>query len=242
MPLLSVSQEHNLYQEIETQLVSPYSKVKETFIVGLYRIIIKTGFLENTKKKPIVVFFTQDGKEVPKKDWTHEMKNAAKQYEKEYPVPNAGKKYSLLGKIWFSVAILGLIAAFAAIFYGIVFKAPQLEKDRKEFAKLPVVGDCYYGNIGKSNPFEIKYGWIKIIAVNPVDSICTYVTSSKISNDINFETKNEEFNNFSNVELKGKFKSSPEKLKISIYSSDKNTYFKSSVLNDAVKNYKIPAN
>lgn len=244
MPILEISENVEVYQEITERLISPYSKIAEDMTVRLCAQTIHNAFVENTRKKPIVLFYTQtEGKEIPKNDWTHEMKQVAEHFAVMNPVPYSGKRYSLLGKIWISTAVLGIISAFALVFYLSVFKAPQDNLSREAFVALPQEGDKFYGSINqlagmKSNT---EYAWIKILTVNPKDSTCTYAISDN-PGSLNFNTLEEEHNSFSSVLLTGKFQSNKEKGKITIVSKDKNTRFECLVINNEFNIYKISVN
>jgi len=245
MPIIHISESIELYKEFENKFVSPYNTNRVLIKVQLYRQIISTGLVENIKKKPLVIFyFASDGKDIPKKDWTHEMKQSATQYELDYPVSNAGKKYSLFGKILFGSTGIGLTIACAAIFYLLYFKVPQQKNGYAEFIRLPKIGDKYYGSImtplTDQYKSQINHGWIKIIAVNPVDSIISYTTSLDIG-QLTFDTLQADHTNFDVTVLNGKFRVN-KKSNIHIISIDKKTRFESTVISNKTDHYKISAN
>ncbi|GAA3523132.1 hypothetical protein GCM10022393_42360 [Aquimarina addita] len=245
MPIITVTERKECYKEFGSRLVSPYSDVNEPMTVGLYKRIITTAIIQNIKKKPIVVFYLQiDGREIPKRDWTHEMKKSAEQYAKDYLVPDAGKKYSLLGKILFSFASIGVLAAGASIFYILYFFAPRQKLNFEEFVAIPKVGDKYYGSIrqiiDENKTPKMLHGWIKIISVVPEDSIISYTTSTRLGG-LTFETFDAEHNNFTTTILTGKFNARENKQKISIISSDRKNVFECQVISNETKNYKITA-
>lgn len=239
-----ISEEQELYKEFQEEFSTPVD-------VALYKRKISSklfiGTLSRTvDKKPVVYFYNSSTKnEISKRDWTPEMKSAATQYAKKYPVPNAGKKFTLLGKSFIFLTIGGILAAIIGVSYGILFKAPKLKNNVEQFTALPKVGDKFYGLINQTtSPTKapkLEYGWIKITNVSPADSICTYVLSNNLG-EVTFnaleEADHEKFNTESYF---GKFKSNKEKQFISLISKDKNDRFESRVLNNDTKNYKISA-
>ncbi|MHA7057235.1 hypothetical protein ACWGOQ_0008460 [Aquimarina sp. M1] len=245
MAILTISKHLEHYQTLNDQFVSPYIHIEVMMEVRLYKKIISTGLIENIQKKPVITFYTTtDRTEIPKKDWTQQMKKAAVIYAKEYPVTDAGKTYSSLGKLVFSTAIIGVLSAFALVFYIFYFSNPQTKMNIEEFVSLPTNGDKYYGFINQSldenkTPF-LAHGWIKVIAVNPVDSTCTYVTSTGVG-ELTFDTLEADHTNFSNTQIKGKFKADKRAQKIALISSDKRWRFESQVISNKTKNYKITA-
>ncbi|WP_299180750.1 hypothetical protein [uncultured Aquimarina sp.] len=245
MPILTISEHLELYQTLKNQFVSPYTNMDVTMEILLHKRVIDTGLIQNIKKKPVIAFYTTtDRTEIPKKDWTQQMKKAAADYAKQYPIVDAGKTYSTFGKVIFSTAIIGVVGAFALVFYLFMFSNPQTKMNIEEFVSLPNKGDKYYGFINqtldeKKTPF-LAHGWIKVIAINPVDSTCTYVTSKGVG-ELTFDTLEADHNNFSNMEIKGKFKADKRAQKISLISSDKRWRFESQVISNKTKNYKITA-
>ncbi|WP_299221822.1 hypothetical protein [uncultured Aquimarina sp.] len=243
MPIISISEHLEHYHTLKSKFISPSNKMEALMEVCLYKKVISTGLVENVQKKPVVAFYTTTNRtEVPKRDWTQQMKQAALRYAQEYPVMDSGKTYSLLGKILFSTATIGVIGAFASVFYVLYFSAPQSKISIEEFVSLPEKGDRYYGFINqtiddKQTPF-LGHGWIQIVDVNPIDSTCVYVTSTGVG-ELTFDTLEAEHTSFSNQEIQGKFNADKRAQKISIISQDKRWRFNSQVMSNKTKNYKI---
>ncbi|WP_298319249.1 hypothetical protein [uncultured Aquimarina sp.] len=245
MPIITISEHLEHYHTLKSKFISPSSKMEVLMEVCLYKKVINTGLVENVKKKPVVAFYTTTNRtEVPKRDWTQQMKQAALRYAQEYPVMDSGKTYSLFGKILFSTTIIGVVGAFALIFYLVYFGNPQAKMNIEEFVSLPEKGDRYYGFINQTiddsqTPF-LAHGWIQIVNVNPIDSTCVYVTSTSIG-ELTFDTLEAEHTSFSDQEIQGKFNSDKNAQKISIISQDKRWRFNSQVMSNKTKNYKITA-
>ncbi|SEK37968.1 hypothetical protein SAMN04487910_0388 [Aquimarina amphilecti] len=245
MPIITISEHLEHYQTLKSQFVSPHTNMEVMMEVRLHKKIINTGLVQNIQKKPVIAFYTTPERtEIPKKEWTQQMKKTAVEYAKEYPVIDAGKTYSTFGKVIFSTTIIGIIGAFALVFYLFVFSNPQVKMNIEEFVSLPSQGDKFYGFINQSldekkKPF-LAHGWIKVIAVNPVDSTCTYVTSTGIG-ELTFDTLESDHSSFANKEIQGKFKADKKAQKITLISSDKRWRFESQVISNKTKNYKITA-
>ncbi|MFD2562128.1 hypothetical protein [Aquimarina rubra] len=242
MPIQTISEHLEHYKTLKSQFVSPYNKMEILMEARLHKKIISTGLVENIKKKPVVVFYTTSNQtEVPKKDWTQQMKKAAVDYAVEYPVPDAGKTYSLFGKILFSTTIIGVVGACALIFYLLYFSTPQFKMNLEEFVSLPKKGDRYYGFIHQTIDDEQKpflaHGWIKIIDVN-ADSTCTYVLSTD-PGALTFDTLDAEHTSFSDTAIQGKFNADERAQKVTIISQDKRSRFDAQVMSNKIKNYKI---
>ncbi|WP_027391259.1 hypothetical protein [Aquimarina latercula] len=245
MPILTISEHLEHYQTLKSQFISPYTNMEVMMEVRLHKKVINTGLVQNIQKKPVIAFYTTtDRTEISKKKWTQQMKKAAADYAKQYPIVDAGKTYSTFGKIIFSTTIIGVIGALALVFYLFMFSNPQAKMNIEEFVSLPNKGDKYYGFINqtldeKKTPF-LAHGWIKVIAVNPIDSTCTYVTGEEVG-ALTFETLEADHSNFSNTQIKGKFKADKRAQKISLISADKRWRFESQVISNKTKNYKITA-
>lgn len=245
MPILSISEHLEPYKILKTQSVLPNSKMEVLLEVRLHKKVISTGLVKNIREQPVIAFYTTtDHTEILEKDWTQQMKKIALAYAKEYPVPDAGKKYSLLGKIIFSTAIIGVISACTVIFYLMYFGGPQLKINIEEFVSLPKKGDRFYGLVNQTRDNGttpvLAHGWIKIVAVNPTDSTCVYVTSSALG-EITFDTLKAEYTSFTNTEIQGKFIANKSNQKVIVISKDKRSRFDAQVLNNETKNYKITA-
>lgn len=126
MAILFVNEEWIVHKEFNSNLVSPYTHTTELMIISMYkRVITVKGIVTNIKKKPDITFYiVKNDKEILKRDWTVEMRKSANQYIRDYPILNSGMKPTLLGKILFTITILGLSAAFIAIGYIILFLPP----------------------------------------------------------------------------------------------------------------------
>ncbi|WP_405209031.1 hypothetical protein [Aquimarina sp. LLG6339-5] len=234
-----------LYKSFESKFVSPYDQVRKLIKVQLYKRIVSSKISVNVKKKPLVVFyFASNGIDVPKEDWTYEMRQSARQYAIDYPVLGAKKKYSNYGKTMRFLSVATAISISVIFFYIYNIKAIELENDFVEFTSLPKIGDKYYGlliqPVSDSDLPEKSYGWIKIIDVNPVDSIVSY----RISFDLGTATINTldiDYTNFEFIIFEGKFEVIGDR-EIKIVSPDKKMKFKSQMIQDDIGNYKISAN
>ncbi|WP_298547078.1 hypothetical protein [uncultured Aquimarina sp.] len=234
-----------LYKSFESKFVSPYSETRELIKVQLYKQIVSSKISVNIKKKPLVVFyFASNGLDIPKEDWTYEMKQSAKQYALDYPVPGAERKYSSFGKVTNAIAGIIVLLICVTIFYYFNQKVIQLKNDFVEFTSLPKIGDKYYGaitqSISNSDIPEKSYGWIKIIYVNPADSIISYRTSFDLG-EATFNTLDTDYTNFEFIIFEGKFKVTEDR-EIKIISPNKKMKFESQVIHKDVRNYKISAN
>ncbi|WP_299314304.1 hypothetical protein [uncultured Aquimarina sp.] len=233
-----------LYKSFESKFVSPYSETRELIKVQLYKQIVSSRISVNIKKKPLVVFyFASNGIDIPKEDWTYEMKQSAKQYAMDYPVPGAEKKYSRFGKVTNAVAGIIVVLICVTIFYYFNQKSIKLRNDFVEFTSLPKTGDKYYGSITQSvsdsDVPEKSYGWIKIIYVNPSDSIISYRTSFDLG-EVTFNTLNTDYTNFEFIIFEGKFEVTADR-EIKIISQDEKMRFESQVIRENTRNYKISA-
>ncbi|SEK82795.1 hypothetical protein SAMN04487910_1231 [Aquimarina amphilecti] len=234
-----------LYKSFEIKFVSPYGDTREFIKVQLYKQIVSSRISENIKRKPLIVFyFASNGIDIPKEDWTYEMKESAREYSLDYPVPGAGKRYSNFGNtIRFLTSIITILTC-TIIFYLYNQKTIQLKSDLDEFTSFPKTGDKYYGSmtqpISNSDIPEKSYGWIKIIYVNPNDSIVSYRTSFDLG-AVSFNTLETDYTNFEFIIFEGKFKVTGDR-EIKIISPSKKMRFKSQVIDDNIRNYKISAN
>ncbi|GAA0722272.1 hypothetical protein [Aquimarina litoralis] len=243
MPIFTIQEHLEHYQTLKSQFVSPYHKSQVLMEVNLYKKVIQTGLIQHIQKSPIIEFYTTtDRKEIPKKHWTPQMKNAALAYIKEYPVWDAGKNFSVIGKTLFSIAGIGVLAACIFIFYLAFFTTPQSKNAIDEFVSLPEIGDKYYGFIhqviDENQPPFLAHGWIKIVETNPKDSTCKYVTSASVG-DLTFDTLEAEHTNFSAQLIEGKFIADKSSQKISIVSYDKRMKFDAQVMGNNKGHYKI---
>jgi len=244
-PMLRRKESIELYKSFESKFVSPFSETRELIKVQLYKQIVSSRVSVNIKKKPLVVFyFASNGVDIQREDWTYEMKQSAKQYALDYPVPGAEKKYSRFGKVINTITGIIVLLIGITIFYYFNQKAIQLKNDFVEFTSLPKIGDKYYGSITQpisdSDIPEKSYGWIKIIYVNPADSIISYRTSFDLG-EATFNTLDTDYTNFEFIIFEGKFKVTADR-EIKIISSDKKMKFESQVIRDNTRNYKISAN
>ncbi len=183
-----------------------------------------------------------NNKEVPKRKWTPEMKAKALEYTQEYPILDYGKTFTTFGKVFYSLFALMVIGICGTIAYLALFSGPKINEGKADFSSLPETGDRYYGSFTISQP-QTNYTsintWIKITAINPTDSICSYQLSSKPSEGHTFDTLNEEHNMFSPEVMQGKFTFNTSSDKVKIKSTDNTIWFESMVINNEFDKYKI---
>ena len=242
MPIIGITESFENYKEFESNLSFSTNGTPEKLYVVLYkREVNLAGMVKRIEKKPLVVFLLPDNTEVPKRKWTPEMKSKAAEYTRDFPVSNYGKKLTLFGKIFYAAFGILIAGICATVVYFAIFNAPKLKENKANFAAIPKIGDLYYGSLSKAptknTDFYSTHSWIKIIAINTADSICSYSLSTKPGN-YNLNTLEEEHVNFSAEILKGKF-TYDEKVKIK--SEDYTIRFEASVINNEYNKYKISA-
>ncbi len=124
MAFLSIEESFEAYKSFETEVQSSQSEVSQKIYVTIFKSKVAAGGLINSvRKQPIIVFSLPDGKELPKRRWTKEMKILAKDYANEFPVPDPHKTFTLFGKIFFAIVILGILVGSGMLIYHMAFGA-----------------------------------------------------------------------------------------------------------------------
>ena len=207
----------------------------------LYSVITSTAFSRTVAKKPVALFFdTHTQQEIKQRDWTADMQAHAKKEIKNRPVPNAGIKWNLTGKLVFALVGIGIAVGGAALVKAIVIDLPNNQEQQTAFLKIPVAGDRYYGNIYGQEYFAngaLQSCWIKVKEMNPQDSTGNIQLSRDISPSTS-ESRTKDFENFEESPIRVKFRTEGDKVLFKSLESDMS--FESSVRSDRYEDYKIP--
>lgn len=215
-------------------------KPKEMQFV-LYSMITSTAFSRTVAKRPVAMFFdAHTQQEIQQRDWTAEMQAYAKKEGQNRPVPNAGIKWNLIGKLVFALVGIGIAVGGAALVNAIFIKGPHIQEQKAAFLKVPIAGDRYYGSIYGQKYFAnggLQSCWVKVQEMNPQDSTGAILLSRDISANT-FETRTKDFENFEKSAIRVKFRT--EKGRVTFKALDSDVLFESSVINNRYDDYKIP--
>ena len=215
-------------------------KPKEMQFV-LYSMITSTAFSRTVAKKPVALFFDLPAQqEIKLRDWTAEMQAHAKKESQDRPVPNAGIKWNLVGKLVFALVGIGIAVGGAALVNAIFIELPHNKEQKAIFLKVPVAGDRYYGSIYGQDYFAnggLQSCWVKVQEMNPRDSTGAIMLSRDIS-DNTFEPRTKDFENFEEPAIRVKFHT--KRGRVTFKALDSDVSFESSVINNRYEDYKIP--
>lgn len=207
--IISVTKSYNSYFEDRVSLKGPAANAPTEMIFALQQQKVETGFSTTIGKKPVASFYDiVSGKPIEPRYWTAEMQQYAKSMIAKKPVPNAGVKYTMFGKLFIGFATILFISCIAYLAYAIMLKAPQDKLNKESFTAMPVVGDKYFGNLF-GDEFNkggtLKSAWIKVNSINTADSIAEIQLSNQIG-ATTFNTESMDHENFSGKTYTVKFR------------------------------------
>lgn len=207
----------------------------------LFSIITDSVFSKTVGKKPKAMFYdTHTQQEIPKRDWTADMRAYAAKEIQNRPVPHAGVKWKLIAKIFFILAAILIAVGAAALVNELLIKMPRDSDKKAVFMDIPVAGDRYYGNVfgtGYMAGGALQSGWIKIQEMNPQDSVGTILLSRDISAHSG-DTRTKDFENFQDEPIRVKF--STEKNSVLFKALDSDLSIESSARSGRYDDFKIP--
>lgn len=183
---ITVTTTYHPFTSFEVNLTSPVTGQLETLELILYSQCVETWMARNTRKKPTGVYrSTATGEDIPAAYWTDEMERFYKERAAACtPVPNAGYRFTLGGKI-----MIGLSIAFVLFVIGGLVKVMTFDRWAKaaateEVTKAPISGDEYciglpvkvYGDDGNPVAAGDSYTWCRVVGSEPDGALRLKIT------------------------------------------------------------------
>lgn len=230
------------YHQHQSSLFDESNGESREIQIVLYSRVTDSVFSKTIGKKPLVkIYDSRTNQEIKKSQWSAPLRVHIDQTIKQHPVPHVGIKWKLFSKIFFTLAGLLIIFASISIIYTLFIQMPQNSNNQALFLQAPDSGDRYFGSIHGGSFYAggtLKKAWIKVIDMNPADSIGHIVLSKDIS-EYTDEPKSKDYQNFEQEEIQVKFQ--VNKNSIIFNALEKDLTIECSVIGDKYDEFKIPS-